>query len=151
MERSGKPTLSTTSKSVSLNQNKTSTNEADLQAAEYFSQMDGLSDAISEMEDALTDWENKAKLYHQEKTNLEAWEASTKKTLMTRGKSGVAAEAEMKSKGEFQAGMGSRWAYKTDALNKAMIEERVAHKRLRIAEMKWETERSKAATLRTLV
>ena len=143
--------MSTTSKSVSLNQNKTSTNEADLQAAEYFSQMDGLSDAISEMEDALTDWENKAKFYYQEKTNLEAWEASTKRTLMTRGKSGIAAEAEMKCKGEFQAGMGSRWAYKTDALNKAMIEERVAHKRLRIAEMKWETERSKAATLRTLV
>ena len=143
--------MSTTSKSVSLNQNKASTNEADLQAAEYFSQMDGLSDSISEMEDALIDWENKAKLYYNEKTNMEAWESSRKRSLMIAGKSGIAAEAEMKCEGEFQAGLGSRWFHKTNELNKAMIAERVAHKRLRIAEMKWETERSKAATLRTLV
>lgn len=125
---------------------------AETQAQNYYSRIEQeLTDTVSEMEDALEDWEEKAKLYYQEKTNLEAWEASTKRTLMIRGASGVAAEAEMKCKGEFQAGMGSRWSHKTHELNKAMIEERVAHKRLRIAEMKWETERSKAATLRTLV
>lgn len=125
---------------------------AETQAQNYYSRVEQeLTDTVAEMESALEDWEEKAKVYYQEKTNLEAWEASTKRALMIHGKSGVAAEAEMKCKGEFQTGMGSRWAYKTDALNKAMIEERVAHKRLRIAEMKWETERSKAATLRTLV
>tara|TARA_Y100000114_G_C11494304_1_gene201309 strand:+ start:37 stop:435 length:399 start_codon:yes stop_codon:yes gene_type:complete len=125
---------------------------AQTQAQNYYSKVEQeLTDTVSEMEEALEEWEDKAKAYYKEKTNLEAWEASTKRALMISGKSGIAAEAVMKCDGEVQTGIGSKWAHKTHELNNAMIEERVAHKRLRIAEMKWETERSKAATLRTLV
>ncbi len=126
--------------------------DAETQAKNYYTRIEEqLTDTVEEMESALVEWEKKAKSYYKEKTRLEAWEASTKRALMISGKSGIAAEAVMKCEGEVQTGIGSNWAHRTNELNNAMIAERVAHKRLRIAEMKWETERSKAATLRTLV
>lgn len=144
--------MSTTSKNASSSQNRrTGTNDVGRQVDGYFAQLETLDDAIDEMESAIEHWEECAKLYYTHKTNLEAWEAATKKAYMHAGMSGVAAEAEMKCKGQFMPGHGSTWADHTQKVNTAMIAERAAHKRLRVAEMRWETERSKAATLRQLV
>lgn len=143
--------MSTTSKNASLSQNQMrDTNEAGRQVENYFAQLDTLDDAIGEMETAIENWEKCAEIYYEHKTHLEAWEAATKKAFMHAGMSGVAAEAEMKCKGQFQPGYGSTWADQMKKVNNAMIAERAALKRLRVAEMRWETERSKAATLRHL-
>ena len=144
--------MSTTSKNASLSQNHTTgTDEVGRQVDGYFAQLETLDDAIDEMESAIEHWEECAKRYYEHKTHLEAWEAATKKAYMHAGMSGVAAEAEMKCKGQYQPGYGSTWESHTQKVNTAMIAERAAHKRLRVAEMRWETERSKAATLRQLV
>lgn len=106
--------------------------------------------AIDEMSEALESWERKAIEYHNAKTSFEAWEAGTKKTFMHAGMSGVAAEAEMKCKGQFQPGHGSAWEAHANKVNELMVQEKAAAKKIRVAEMRWETERSKNATLRNV-
>ena len=106
--------------------------------------------AIDEMSEALEHWERKAIEYHNAKTSFEAWEAGTKKTFMHTGMSGVAAEAEMKCKGQHQPGHGSSWETHANRVNELMVQEKAAAKKIRVAEMRGGTERSKHATLRNV-
>lgn len=105
-------------------------------------QADEMDEALSEWESAIDNFCAKQYEYAELDSIHKAYEASAKKTYMESGMSATKAETEVRAKDE--------WLEAMKDLNLKMIEAERYKRLCRLAEAKWETARSKYASLRSL-
>lgn len=105
-------------------------------------QADEMDEALSEWESAIDKFCVKQYEYAQLESIHKAYEASMKKTYMDSGMSATKAETEVRAR--------DKWLEAMEDLNQKMIEAERYKRLCRLAEAKWETARSKYASLRNL-
>ena len=115
---------------------------------------DPLGEALNAWEKAKDEWVAAALDAAKEEASLKAWEASRKKALiMGQKKSAVLAESILRSEPSYQGdekefiGM-TDWEYRFITTQKASIEAEDKKRSMVIAQSRWETERTREATLR---
>ena len=115
---------------------------------------DPLGEALNEWEKAKDAWVTAALEAAKKEASLKAWEASQKKALiMGEKKSAVLAESILRSepmyKGADQEFKGmTEWEYRFITTQKASIDAEDKKRSMVIAQSRWETERTREATLR---
>jgi len=115
---------------------------------------DPLGLALTEWEKAKDEWVAVALEAAKKEASLKAWEASQKKVLiMGEKKSAVLAESILRSepmyKGANEEFKGlTEWEYRFITTQKASIEAEDKKRSMVIAQSRWETERTREATLR---
>lgn len=98
---------------------------------------------LVEWEKAIDDWSQAAQLFAEKETMLKAYEAAKKVALVQGSKmSATMAESTVRASKEWE----STYLECQEASIKSERHKRI----LRLAEAKWETERSKQVTMRTL-
>lgn len=103
---------------------------------------DELEDCLARWEDAIEEWQKVQQEAAEEETMLKAWEAATKSAYMANKMSAVMAEAKVRSHPD--------WAGRYLRTQKLGITAEAKKRILRLAEAKWESERSRQVSLRTL-
>lgn len=115
---------------------------------------DPLGLALTEWEKAKDEWASVALEAAKKEASLKAWEASHKKALiMGEKKSAVLAESILRSepmyKGADEEFKGlTEWEYRFITTQRASIEAEDKKRSMVIAQSRWETERTREATLR---
>lgn len=104
---------------------------------------DEMDDALYAWEQAIEELSTSQMEYIHIETMFKSWEASQKLAFIKIHKmSAVMAEAEVRAKGE--------WVQKMIKLNEASVKAEEKKRLARLAEAKWETERSRQVTLRNV-
>ena len=115
---------------------------------------DPLGLALNEWEEAKDEWVAAALHAAKEEAGLKAWEASQKKVLiMGEKKSAVLAESILRSeppyRGNIKEFIGmTEWEYRFITTQRASIDAEDKKRSMVIAQSRWETERTREATLR---
>jgi hypothetical protein len=103
---------------------------------------DELDECLENWEKAIDDWRvAQFKCAHSE-TMFKAWEAATKSAIMAHKVSAVLAEAKIRSMDE--------WSDRYLESTKLNIDAETKKRILRLSEAKWESERSRQVSLRSL-
>ena len=103
---------------------------------------DELDQCLQTWERAIDDWQKAQSQFAHTETMFKAWEAATKSAIMATKVSAVLAEAQVRAKEE--------WAKRYLAVQKDSIAAETKKRILRLAEAKWESERSRQVSLRSL-
>ena len=111
---------------------------------------DSLGAALSGWEERISEWKDAEDAHAEAEATFKAYEASMKAFLMRSQKmSATAAETYMRENKDFQVpGQRGDWEERFLMVSKAKIEAEEKKRRLRLAEARWETERSREASLR---
>lgn len=101
---------------------------------------DELEDCLDVWERAIHEWQRAAENAAQEEATFKAWEAATKAAHIGMKKSAVLSEALVRG--------DPKWAERYLSHQRASVQAEMKKRILRLAEAKWETERSRQVSLR---
>lgn len=101
---------------------------------------DPLDQALDKWNDAISHWQKCALMHVNLETNFKSWEAMIKHSYMLAKTSATMAETKVRCHDE--------WQDRFLKVNESMIKAETAKRIMRVAEARWETERTKAVNLR---
>lgn len=105
-------------------------------------QVDELEKCLYQWEESIHDWQTVQEEYHEKETMLKAWEAATKAAIMATKVSAVMAESQVRAMAD--------WAPRYLEVQKLNTRAETKKRIMRLAEARWETERSRQVTLRNV-